>query len=141
MKLLVLLLFLAACAKPNYVDQAPDQFRPSTQSCQFNFATEELCLRVVWETIPNESQVGSLRLTFSDPSNGERLLDPRHAPLVFLWMPSMGHGSSPVTMERLGPGVYQARDVFFIMPGIWEIRYQLKEGSTVIEEVIETVTI
>lgn len=55
---------------------------------------------------------------------------------VFLWMPDMGHGSAPVKLTRLGDGEYQVSDVQFIMGGKWEIKFQLKDGSQVLDEVI-----
>ena len=53
---------------------------------------------------------------------------------VFLWMPSMGHGSSPVTVKKLGTGIYDISDVYFIMDGEWQIRIQLKNNGTMLEE-------
>lgn len=54
---------------------------------------------------------------------------------VFLWMPSMGHGSSPVTLKKLDTGIYDVSDVYFIMDGDWQIRIQLKNNETILEEV------
>ena len=60
-----------------------------------------------------------------------------------LWMPAMGHGSSPVKVEKAKdssgnviPGIFQGTNVYFITPGDWEVRIQLKQGSTVKEEAI-----
>lgn len=39
-----------------------------------------------------------------------------------LWMPDMGHGSSPVTLNQLGLNKYQVSQAFFIMTGAWEVR-------------------
>lgn len=51
---------------------------------------------------------------------------------VELWMPSMGHGSASTQVERaLGPdgevlpGVFNVRNVQFVMPGEWEVRITL----------------
>ena len=60
---------------------------------------------------------------------------------VALWMPSMGHGSSPVTVERLDTGTYRASEVFFTMKGDWEIRIQLKEGDEVRDQAIVPITL
>ena len=47
----------------------------------------------------------------------------------------MGHGSSPV---KIAPGsvagVFSATEVFFVMPGEWEIWIQLKEGTKVFDQ-------
>ncbi len=44
-----------------------------------------------------------------------------------LWMPSMGHGSAPVKVQNFGGGIFQVTNVYFIMPGDWQIqlRYQI----------------
>lgn len=51
---------------------------------------------------------------------------------VYLWMPSMGHGSSPVQMQRVlndkgQPvlGAYSVTNMYFIMPGDWEVRVKV----------------
>lgn len=43
-----------------------------------------------------------------------------------LWMPDMGHGSSPVTLTQFGVNKYKVTDAFFIMPGHWEVRIAFK---------------
>jgi hypothetical protein len=54
---------------------------------------------------------------------------------AFLWMPSMGHGSSPIRATRLGPTTWEFTEVFFIMPGHWEVVLQLKQNQRVSDEV------
>lgn len=53
---------------------------------------------------------------------------------IFLWMPNMGHGSSPILVKKLGTGLYDLSQIYFIMDGFWQIRIQLKNGTTVLEE-------
>ena len=55
---------------------------------------------------------------------------------VVLWMPSMGHGSAPTQVERavdangnLLTGVFNVRNVFFIMGGDWEVRVTLTDAN------------
>ena len=106
-----------------------------------HFKTESLCLKATWDSLPTESTFGSMTLTFTDKSNPERIISPHRAPFILLWMPSMGHGSSPVTITLIEDGIYKADDIFFIMPGPWEIRYQIKDGDKVVEEIIQEITI
>lgn len=60
---------------------------------------------------------------------------------IFLWMPTMGHGSSPVTIKKLGTGLYDLSQIYFIMDGFWQLRIQLKNGNDVLEEQIFEMTI
>lgn len=69
------------------------------------------------------------------------LLDKNGAPLneqkdirVKLWMPTMGHGSFPVKVTFHGLGMYQATDVFFTMPGYWDIHFQIFEEGSLTQE-------
>ncbi len=55
---------------------------------------------------------------------------------VVLWMPSMGHGSAPTQVERavdgsgnILPGVFNVRNVYFIMGGEWEVRVSLTDSQ------------
>jgi hypothetical protein len=61
-------------------------------------------------------------------------VDLKSTPQVVLWMPSMGHGSTPSQTVRVDEGTYRTSNVFFIMPGEWEIRIQLKSGGEVTDE-------
>lgn len=54
---------------------------------------------------------------------------------VKLWMPTMGHGSFPVQVTNLGHGLYQASDVFFTMPGYWDIHFQIFEEGRMKSEI------
>ncbi len=55
---------------------------------------------------------------------------------VVLWMPSMGHGSSPVEIKFINPRHAIINEVYFIMSGLWEVKLQLKNSSRVIDETI-----
>ncbi len=144
MKLLVTslltLLMLASCADPRYVD-GPQTDIDTVTGCGHVFKSENLCLKTAWVQRPSESTYGEMTLSFVDVNDETRLVDPKNEPFIVLWMPSMGHGSSPVTMERIDVGRYKASEIFFIMPGPWDIRYQLKSGSDVVEERIQKITI
>lgn len=60
---------------------------------------------------------------------------------VFLWMPSMGHGSVPVKIKKISDGEYEVSDVQFIMGGKWEIKFQLKDGAQVFDEAVITLSL
>jgi hypothetical protein len=46
----------------------------------------------------------------------------------------MGHGSTPTTTTRVDVGSYRVSNVFFTMPGEWELRLQAKNGTEVLDE-------
>jgi len=125
-RILFLLFALTACANPKYAStessSAGETFQPQI-SASFH-GGNSVGLR--WESAPTEEDFGSF--TFLISRNGTAV-DPQALPSVVLWMPSMGHGSSPVTVERLGSGKFRATKVFFAMKGQWEIHIQMP-GST-----------
>lgn len=41
---------------------------------------------------------------------------------IYLWMPEMGHGSTPPKVEFLGSEHYLVSEAYFLMPGQWEVR-------------------
>jgi hypothetical protein len=46
---------------------------------------------------------------------------------VQLFMPDMGHGSSPTKIGKLAePGLYTVNRIYFTMPGTWEVRVILR---------------
>ncbi len=147
MKLFLMLIalnsFFCACAKPNYQDTniGEKDTKPIVNPCPLFFKQERVCAKLEWEKRPTETEAGSFNLKLSIPENPSELTDPKHTPAVVLWMPSMGHGSSPVTVKKTAKGIYEATNVFFIMPGQWNIRLQLKNNDEVIDEVIQTISI
>lgn len=113
----------------------------SSHACEFYFKSEELCMNLKWEKYPRAREKGALTLSFTDVKDAQRFVDPKFVPAVVLWMTSMGHGSSPVTLNRTDVGQFQSTDVMFIMGGPWDIKFQLKDGSRVVEELVKGVRI
>jgi hypothetical protein len=62
--------------------------------------------------------------------------DPAGTFTAELWMPAMGHGSSPVTIERAldgqgrpVPGAFRVSRMYFLMEGGWEVRVTLVRAN------------
>jgi hypothetical protein len=139
--LFILTLGLVACGDSHIVNDPKSNIAPLSESCSMFFVTEGLCLRSDWEAMPTSETMGSMILTFTDQTNPYHRVSPKSEPFVVLWMTSMGHGSSPVSIESIEPGRFRVKDVFFIMPGPWDIKYQLRDGSQVVEEVAREIII
>lgn len=87
--------------------------------------------RLFWEKRPQVGIESVLRIEMMDgnihqPTNIEADV------AVQLWMPSMGHGSSPVQLDRIAnakgnfdTAVYRVSKMNFIMEGEWEVRVTL----------------
>jgi hypothetical protein len=104
-------------------------------SGHLSFKQNTLHLHANFLTAPNVNQEAILVLEAKDAKT--------HQPTelndnieVVLWMPSMGHGSAPTQVERaveangnLIPGVFNVRNVYFIMGGEWEVRVTLTDAQ------------
>lgn len=139
---------LVACAKEKLPPTSQDPVRPAlserTTDCSVRFKKSGVCLSWNWEQQPTSTASGSLvfktyRANLLDQTPVQ--VDLESAPQVTLWMPSMGHGSRPTTVNPIDIGTYRASDVFFVMPGKWEILFQIKSGETVLDEAVVSVTI
>jgi hypothetical protein len=107
--------------------------------CPLRFERVGYCGTMEWVRTPGEEEPGVFLIRLSRPENG--VFVPADAPsglkvMVKLWMPDMGHGSSPVKVVRpVGVngnpvvGAYRAEDVHFVMPGAWEIRLMFKDSN------------
>lgn len=124
MKTLLLTSFflITACARPDYItakELAGSHENGSACSIQFSGN----CATLTWQTQPSSSGSSPFTLQFQTPLTTEQLS-------VVLWMPSMGHGSAPVTISSSDQQTFSVTDVYFIMPGDWEVRIYLQNGAT-----------
>ncbi|MBS1960365.1 MAG: hypothetical protein JST80_12885 [Bdellovibrionales bacterium] len=145
---LIAALILTACAQEKSPPPAKDLFSPTNgervTDCSIRFKKSGLCLSWGWESQPTSTAMGSLvfktyRANLLDQSPVQ--VDLESTPQVILWMPEMGHGSRPTTVNPIDVGTYRASDVFFVMPGKWEILFQIKSGESVLDEAVVNVTI
>jgi hypothetical protein len=128
------------CAKENYAKKHTADTSKSGQTadtCAAYFKSGH-CVSLVWETVPSENTTGAFIFkTLRASEDGTYIAEDIEGTVsVVLWMPSMGHGSSPVNVERTDVGTYRATNVFFVMPGSWEIRVQLSAGNKILDTAI-----
>lgn len=137
---LVAVVALASCAQPKYAS-LPSAGSASEQKSEVGFSSGQK-LYWQWERAPSGNAEGVMRFRVFAPSSLDGFPEPvvlGAAPAVKLWMPGMGHGSSPVVVEPLldasgapAPGAYRVRAMHFIMPGEWVVRISLTEGASVV---------
>lgn len=137
-----LAILLFGCAQPKYINVVSDSGQQNmgeeaSDACLQQFTKSNLCLVWKWENKPTSQSYGSFifktyRLNLLDQTPLE--VDLIAQPEVILWMPSMGHGSTPTITTRVDVGSYRVTNVFFTMPGEWELRLQVKNGTEVLDE-------
>jgi len=119
--------------------------------CPLSFKTSGYCASLIWQSTPSDQGPMSFTLQFWNVAGGSSqgpYADPPGAVIVKLWMPSMGHGSSPITLSHSQnsngnavPGVFLGTDAYFIMPGDWDVHVQLLNGTQVSEEAVVSLKI
>lgn len=135
--ILALISLVAGCARPNYIQKNNDVGLQSAP-CSKVFSNG-LCVELKWEKPAVVAEDGSFVIVVTNLSG--TLANTPVVPFVELYMPAHHHGSSPVDVTQIAPGMYRAEHLNFLMPGEWEIRVQLKNGETVLEQVVWTLTL
>lgn len=137
-------LVLTACAQPKKEEPKSSKDRPTGttegQSSENKFDYTNLQFVWRWQRDPFNDTEGVMFVRFYIPSVIDGFLEPANVPGSFqlqLWMPDMGHGSVDTIVEHQKDpagnevvGAYKIRNIYFIMPGKWELRFQLvAEGA------------
>ena len=106
--------------------------RPSAES-KLTLTKKNLIVHPFFRVGPSVGDENNLLIIITDKSSKaiDHSLDLR----VMLWMPTMGHGSFPVTVTETSSGVFEASEIFFTMPGYWDVHFQIYENNNLIEEV------
>ncbi|MFI5390863.1 MAG: FixH family protein [Bacteriovoracales bacterium] len=87
-----------------------------------SFSNDTIHADVTWATGPQNEKESVMLVKFRAAEKIDNL-DLK----VSLFMPEMGHGSSPTKVEKIpGGNIYKISKVFFTMPGIWEVRVTLR---------------
>lgn len=98
----------------------------NAQDCDIELVEVKNCVQLEWTRGPYVNQESRLKVAFSPLGTGARSLELTAAKI---WMPHHGHGSSPVRIVSHGSGEFLIEDIYFVMPGLWEFRFTVSDGS------------
>lgn len=142
LKLLVLTL-LVACGESPLLNHANEKFKAvgsilNQESRVYSFKETKTFFILDWTQGP---QLGESILQVRAWNEAEGTLNGPYQDFseefaVDLWMPDMGHGSSPVKITKIEQGEYLVNKIYFIMSGKWEVRFKLKRQGKVVDEVV-----
>lgn len=128
-------LTVIACAQPNYVPESPDVAvapDPSPNkpvpTCSTPLPATQSCAALTWLISPNSTSYSKAQLKIDTSADLYDTVE------VLLWMPSMSHGSAPVTLTNKEAGLYEISNIFFIMPGDWEVRIFLRKNKVLVDQ-------
>lgn len=132
-------MLLSACGK------SPLQMKKVTEGSGISgmesgkiFKTTQHSIALNWLSPINSSEEAHALLIVKKNNIAADLPEPVK---IFLWMPTMGHGSSPITVKKIGTGLYDLSQIYFIMDGFWQLRVQLRNGNETLEEQLFEMTI
>lgn len=106
-----------------------------------SFSNGAVLAHLTWADNSPDSEGGESRM-FLEWLDGKthQAIDPVTAFEVSLFMPSMGHGSAPTQIQRVLDGngnvvmgFYEITNMYFLMPGDWDVRVALQNATGGIE--------
>lgn len=99
------------------------------------FPKEQLGFSMNWIVSPTLDNLASFELKLEKPLKNNQTLN------VYIWMPDMGHGSSPVEMKQLNSTDYIVNEIAFIMPGLWVLHIEILENNQVTDQWQKSITL
>jgi hypothetical protein len=130
---LVLLLFLVSCGDSPFLDKDTDAKVSGNSGLQASSAVllGDYKVEVEFDGDIVLYDNNNVIITFKRET---QFTDPKNNFHAYLWMPDHGHGSFPIKVERLGKGIYKMSEVYFTMPGYWDLHLQFKEDDEILDE-------
>lgn len=92
------------------------------------FPSQNIDFSFKWITPPTLSDLSSFELSLGRPLSSNQTIN------AYLYMPDMGHGSSPIEIKQLNPTDYIFSELAFIMPGLWVLHIEILENNQVIDK-------
>ena len=103
--------------------------------CLFGFPQNKLCAQIHWLIGPSVDIENQIELQFYNEELTSTI-EPSEKIKVSLFMPDMGHGSSPTSLTRKLDqngipeiGYFKVSKIHFMMDGDWELRISLKSSN------------
>ncbi len=120
----------------NHSTQNPQPFQPENAPlCPLLFVKSLVCASIEWTKGPVIGAESEALITFWNQSDEK--MDPVEIKLQsHIWMPDMGHGSAPITIEALGVGQYKLSKIYFIMGGYWDLHLQIFADGALMDEAL-----
>ncbi len=97
------------------------------------FKTTNQQVKLLWLTSRSTTEEGKAIIILY--KNGTPTILENYQLDAYLWMKSMGHGSSPIVVKNLGDGIYELSEIYFTMAGDWQLHLTLKNGNNQIEDI------
>lgn len=113
-----------------YLSEVSDHLR---RSSSINL-DQQIHLKAIWNLEPQVGPQSALIVTMFN--QGGEFIDLPLRFEAYLWMPNMGHGSFPISIKKMGSGFYELSELYFTMPGLWNLHLEFYEDETLVGEIL-----
>ena len=132
--LIFIVLTLTSCGKsPLLKELSKETGNIQAMESTRSFNTTSQSIQLNWITGINTNEEGKAIIILT--KNGAFYDDRNYSLGAYLWMKSMGHGSSPIVVTKLTNGVYQLSELYFSMTGDWQLHLTLNKNNSIVEDV------
>ena len=137
---IILFLFtltLLSCGKSPLLNKVSNNLNEITGGILLSeqFPNEKLGFSLNWIVVPGLDDLSSFDLKLARPLSQNQTLN------IYIWMPDMGHGSSPVEINQLNSTDYAVSEIAFIMPGLWVLHVEILENNQVVDQWKKSITL
>lgn len=131
------LMALAGCGKSPLLNKIGKNTSEVTGGSLLSekFPNTQISFSMDWIISPGLDDLSSFELKL------DRELTPAQRLNVYLWMPEMGHGSSPVEIQQVNSTNYIFSELAFIMPGLWVLHVEILENNQVKDQWQKSITL
>jgi hypothetical protein len=128
---------LASCGKSPLLNKAGKNLNEVTGGVLLSeqFKKEQLGFSLNWIIAPTLDELSSFEFKLERPLKNNQSIN------VYIWMPEMGHGSSPIEMKQLNSTDYTFSEIAFIMPGLWVLHVEILENNQVVDQWQKSITL
>lgn len=127
-------LLLFSCGKsPLLKEKISSAQKVESMEADRFFKTTNHQIKLIWSTPRSTFEEGKAIIILLKSGNPTALENEQLD--AYLWMKSMGHGSSPIVIRNLGNGIYELSEIYFTMPGDWQLHLAIKNGNTIIDDI------
>lgn len=128
--ILFLSLFIVSCGKSPLLNKLEKNVQEISGGALLSeqFPNKKIDFSLTWMIPPALDEMGSFEILLTVPLKANQTLN------AFIWMPEMGHGSSPFEKKELSNNHFNFSEVAFIMPGLWVLHIEILEDNQVVDE-------
>lgn len=135
--ILFLSMFITSCGKSPLLNKLEKNIQEVSGGILLgeHFPNQKVDFTLTWNSPPSLDELGSFEVELTAPLKNSQTLN------AYIWMPDMGHGSSPIEKTQVNNNHYSFSEVAFIMPGLWVLHIEILEDNQIVDEWQKPITL